>query len=64
MTIKDLTTDLEDKLYVSIIGRKQGLEAYFKGSIGEGWEELNTYKEAKIQLALLTELSKIIEDEK
>ena len=64
MEIKDLTTELERKLYVQIIGAKQGLESYFKNAEGLNWEVFDTYKEAKIELAVLTELSKIIEDEK
>tara|TARA_R110000823_G_scaffold172581_1_gene305070 strand:+ start:154 stop:348 length:195 start_codon:yes stop_codon:yes gene_type:complete len=64
MEIKDLTTDLERSLYVEIFGTKQGLENYFENAKGKGWEEYQTFKRAEIRLELLTELAKIIEDEK
>jgi hypothetical protein len=62
MEIKDLTTNLERKLYVEIIGERNGLISYFETT--EALEETATSKRLKIRLELLTELSKIIEDEK
>jgi len=64
MEIKDLTTDLERALYVKIIGTKNGIESYFEFVKDDGCEEYQTFKEAKIKLALLTDLAKIIENEK
>ena len=64
MRLEDLTTELESKLYVEIIGRKEGIENYFKFATNEGYEKLDTFKEAKIKLDLLTELAEIIKNVK
>ncbi len=64
MEIKDLTTELERKLYVEIIGERDGLRNYFEFATDNGYENLPTFKRAKIRLEVLTELAKIIEDEK
>jgi len=64
MEIKDLTTELERKLYVEIIGERDGLRNYFDFATDNGYENLPTFKRAKIRLEVLTELAKIIEDEK
>jgi len=64
MEIKDLTTDLERALYVKIIGTKNGIESFFEDVKDNGCEEYQTFKESKIKLALLTDLAKIIENEK
>ena len=63
MEIKDLTTNLERKLYVEIIGERNGLINYFE-TTEDSLEETSTSKRLKIRLELLTELAKIIEDEK
>ena len=63
MEIKDLTTNLERKLYVEIIGERNGLINYFE-TTEDSLEETSTCKRLKIRLELLTELAKIIEDEK
>jgi len=63
MEIKDLTTNLERKLYVEIIGERNGLINYFE-TTEDSLEETSTNKRLKIRLELLTELAKIIEDEK
>ena len=64
MEIKDLTTELEHKLYVQIIGERDGLRNYFEFAKDNNYEHLDTFKRAKIRLEVLTELAKIIEDEK
>lgn len=63
MEIKDLKTNLERKLYIEIIGERNGLQSYFE-TTEHSLEETATSKRLKIRLELLTELSKIIEDEK
>lgn len=63
MEIKDLTTNLERKLYVEIIGERNGLINYFE-TTEDSLEETSSSKRLRIRLGLLTELAKIIEDEK
>ena len=48
MEIKDLTTELERKLYVEIIGERDGLRNYFDFATDNGYENLPTFKRAKI----------------
>ena len=64
MEIKDLKTELERKLYVQVIGERDGLRNYFEFAKDNNYEHLPTFKRAKIRLEVLTELAKIIEDEK
>tara|TARA_R110000868_G_scaffold104297_2_gene287272 strand:- start:3121 stop:3318 length:198 start_codon:yes stop_codon:yes gene_type:complete len=65
MEIKDLKTELERKLYVEIIGERDGLQSYFDSAKDNNYyDEVDTFEREKIRLELLIELSKIIEDEK
>ena len=56
----NLTTDLERDLYVEIIGTKRGLESYFEFAEENGYEHLDTFKNAKVRLEILTTLAEII----
>ena len=60
--MKNINTELERKLYIEIMGTRDGLKSYLDFAREQKYQHHETFKKAEIKFELLQKLAQIIEN--